>query len=95
MLYAWGMPLLIVSICLIVEFAFDINFGYEDYPEAPDICWISQPTSNLVAFGVPLAVIFIVNGVFFTLTIIKLNKVSAQMKDHKSTVRKKTSQNQQ
>ena len=90
MLYGWGMPALIVAICSIVEFATTIEFGYERYPDSPAICWISQPISNLIAFGIPLAIILSVNAVLFTLTIIKLNEASSQIKRHKSTIRKAT-----
>lgn len=73
-LYAWGVPLLIVGIAAALEFAVDgVDVGYIYDPEF-GFCWISNPTANIIVFGVPVLIILLVNSVFFALAIVAIRK---------------------
>lgn len=71
-LIGWGIPLLIVLICIIINFASDDLIGY-----GVETCWIDNVNSALVAFVTPLAISLLFNLVSFTWIIINLCKSSA------------------
>ncbi|CAK8690472.1 unnamed protein product [Clavelina lepadiformis] len=88
MAYGWGTPLLIVGVCVAVEFGMpQIHFGYRYDPNVP-MCWISNPTTNVLAFGVPLTTILLVNAILFTISIIAIRRVTQKQKRrrHSSTL---------
>lgn len=86
MLYGWGVPAVAVGICLIVEFATPwIKFGYL-YDSNSSQCWIHNSLANIIAFGVPLAVILLVNGAFFAASIVALSRTKARAKRRLSSV---------
>ena len=67
-LYGWGSPSVIVCVCVILSYCncVDVDVHYGD----SEVCWLGGGTANLVAFGVPVALIIGTNAVLFALTII-------------------------
>ncbi|XP_071804839.1 adhesion G-protein coupled receptor G6-like [Asterias amurensis] len=67
-LYGWGSPTVIVCVCVILSYCncVDVDVHYGD----SEACWLGGGTANLVAFGVPVALIIGTNAVLFALTII-------------------------
>ena len=90
MLYGWGMPTLIVGVCIAIEFGLPhLKFGYH-IDEQMMLCWISNTLSNVLAFGVPLALILVVNGVFFGLSIKSIQRISTSRRRLSSVANTKT-----
>ncbi|XP_078615940.1 uncharacterized protein LOC144884472 [Branchiostoma floridae x Branchiostoma japonicum] len=89
MVYAWGCPLIIVSICAVLEFVDvgplkDIGFGYG----GTVTCWISQLYPLIFAFFVPLAIIIVANAILFIITVISINRTrSVQGKNARQNVK--------
>ncbi|XP_067648961.1 uncharacterized protein [Haliotis asinina] len=71
-LCACGIPLLIVTTSVILDFLElpDIYIGYG----AQGICWIANPPASLLVFGVPLALMLLVNVVAFIVTLCNIEK---------------------
>lgn len=72
MLYAYGLPLVIVSIAVTIQFCnctgpFTIDYGLL-------ICWINNPTANLIFFGIPLGLALLANIVLFVMTIVVVQR---------------------
>ncbi|XP_038051811.1 uncharacterized protein LOC119724706 [Patiria miniata] len=69
---AWGIPLLIVCICIILQ--------YCDCPTLPviyadgGICWISDIIVRIVAFVVPMALSLVFNLCLYILTIVSVRR---------------------
>ncbi len=62
----WGIPFLVVLACGIVHFVIDSFPIYsETFP-----CWMASPTSNLLAFGVPVGVAQVINIGLFMITVV-------------------------
>ncbi len=61
----WGLPFIIIVICL--HFHIYGIKGFEYGSSTP--CWISNPVANLVAFGIPVAVLLTCNVIFFVSTL--------------------------
>ena len=86
MLYGWGSPLLIVTICVTIEFVSkSVSFGYRPQQDDVTSCWISNPLSNLVAFGVPLFVILLLNSFFFVSSALAIRKSCRSLKRRSSS----------
>ena len=84
MTYGWGGPAIIVAICIGIEFGFPyLKFGYRFDPNIM-LCWITNSFSNIVVFGVPLALILIANTGFFVCSILAIHRVSAQFQSRQS-----------
>lgn len=85
MLYGWGSPLLIVTTCVIIEFSSEnIIIGYTPQQNCNSPCWISNPLSNLVAFGIPLFLILLLNSYFFVSSARAIKK-SSNISKHKGS----------
>ena len=89
MTYAWGIPAVIVGICIVVEFTFDnVYFGYQPNLSGMKLCWISNPFANLLAFGLPLALILLLNAIFFMISTVSIRKtkISGRMSQMLSAI---------
>lgn len=85
MCYGWGLPLIVVLICLIIEFGFlDIDFGYIHQP-GDVFCWISNPLANILAFGLPMGLILISNVFFFVLSIKSIHRITSKIRHHSNS----------
>ena len=74
-LYAYGLPLVIVSIAVAINFCectgeFEVDYGKL-------FCWINNPMANMVFFGLPLALAIIANVVLFIRTVAIIQSSSA------------------
>jgi hypothetical protein len=56
-LYAWGSPLIICSIAMILDQHSDVNINYA----SETICWLQPGVANFIAFGIPVALILMYN----------------------------------
>ncbi|XP_071804245.1 uncharacterized protein [Asterias amurensis] len=65
MLYAWGSPLLVVIPCIAVHFCRCTSFQYGN----KDACWIKDGLTNLLAFGLPVAILLIINIILYCKTV--------------------------
>ncbi|KAK8776987.1 hypothetical protein V5799_029660 [Amblyomma americanum] len=75
MLYAFGTPLVIVGTCL--------GLDYFDTPLSPSyglfgVCWIVNKLSALTFFAVPVAVLLLLNFVFYVMTVYSVHSVARQ-----------------
>lgn len=85
MLYGWGIPILIVTTCVMIEFSCEyIIIGYKQQQDCNNPCWISNPLSNLVAFGIPLFLILLLNSYFFVSSARAIKK-SSNISKHKGS----------
>ena len=67
----WGIPILITSISLVVNFTTDlIQYGTDGF------CWIGHVPSFYVVFLVPVALFIVLNGITFIMTLRLLFKAS-------------------
>ncbi|XP_057374372.1 uncharacterized protein LOC130695276 [Daphnia carinata] len=74
-LYAYGLPLVIVSIAVAINFCnctgeFNVDYGRL-------FCWISNPTANMIFFGLPLALALLANIFLFIRTVAIIQGSSA------------------
>ena len=81
-LIGWGIPILITSISLVVNFTTDlIQYGRDGF------CWIGHVTSFYVVFVAPVALFIVLNGITFIITLCLLFKASrtqAKLKKQKN-----------
>lgn len=75
MAYAFGAPLVIVGTCVALD--------YFDTPLSPSyglfgVCWIVNKLSALTFFAVPMAVLLLLNFVFYVLTVCSVHSVTKQ-----------------
>jgi hypothetical protein len=77
-LIGWGIPLLIVVICVVINFASDDLIGY-----GVEACWIDDVNSALVVFVTPLAISLLFNLLSFIWIVVNLCK-SATVKARKT-----------
>ncbi|XP_022110622.1 uncharacterized protein LOC110990098 [Acanthaster planci] len=68
--YGWGVPLLIVAVCLAVHFAGgeELDFRYGMGP-GEDSCWLSGKYAIVVAFVAPIACCLVANIIMFAWTV--------------------------
>ena len=71
-LIGWGIPLMIILLCVIINFTSDDLIGY-----GVETCWINDINSALVAFVAPLALSLLFNLVSFIWIVANLCKSSA------------------
>ncbi|XP_046583685.1 G-protein coupled receptor Mth2-like [Haliotis rubra] len=71
-LCASGIPLIIVTTSALLDFLEipNIYIGYG----AQGICWIANPRASLLVFGVPLALMLLVNIIAFIMTLCNIEK---------------------
>ncbi|XP_033096999.1 uncharacterized protein LOC117101201 [Anneissia japonica] len=71
MLYGWGIPAVVIALCLTLHFSgkFDFRYGGEI------LCWFSNHRSVLYAFGIPVAICIVFNFVMYIVTVIGIWKV--------------------
>lgn len=88
-LYAWGGPLIITTISVIVD-------NYDGIPEVfkpgygkYDICWMNNRIAKIIFFVVPSFTLLIVNAVFFILTFFMIfnNKMKTTNDQSKQNVK--------
>ena len=68
--YSWGLPLVFVGVCLVVDLLTTFPFNYGDSSQ----CWLSGKLGLICLFAVPLAVIIATNLVLFTCTLVAIKK---------------------
>ncbi|XP_066264242.1 uncharacterized protein [Branchiostoma lanceolatum] len=68
LLYTWLVPVAIVVVTVIVEFAGSVRVGYGQD------CWIGNPTASLVAFGVPVLCALLVNAFLVNFVLLAIRK---------------------
>ena len=74
LLYSWGLPVLIVGLCLCFDLLNLRSFVYIDL----DLCWLTSGQTLLMGFGLPLAVLVFLNVIFFMKTAVSLKKTMSQ-----------------
>lgn len=74
-LYAYGLPLIIVSISVTINFCGCTGHFSVDYGQF--FCWINNPTANMIFFGLPLALALLANIILFIKTITIIQRSSA------------------
>lgn len=74
-LYAYGLPLVIVSIAVAINFCNCTGQFSVDYGRL--FCWISNPTANMIFFGCPLALALLANIFLFIRTVAIIQSSSA------------------
>eukprot|EP00058_Branchiostoma_floridae_P009861 XP_002595349.1 hypothetical protein BRAFLDRAFT_87598 [Branchiostoma floridae] len=67
-LYTWLMPVPVVVVTVIVDFSNSVRVGYGEN------CWIGNPTSSLVSFGVPVICALLVNAVLVTFVLLAIRR---------------------
>ncbi|XP_013416552.1 uncharacterized protein LOC106178077 [Lingula anatina] len=78
-LYAWGSSILITSTSLIIDHA-DVPTSYKPRYGAYGICWITQKYGLLIFFLAPVALLLLLNMVFFAMSVHGIRKVSKAAK---------------
>ncbi|XP_022104483.1 uncharacterized protein LOC110986690 [Acanthaster planci] len=78
MAFAWGGALLVVSICLLLNFCNCTDLP-PMYSESQP-CWIAETTVRLVVFGIPVALSLLVSTVAFAIVIFKIRKTKKDSK---------------
>ena len=76
LLYAWGLPVLIVGLCVCFDLLKLRSFAYIDL----DLCWLKSGQTLLMGFGLPLAVLVFLNVIFFVKTAVSLRRTMSQAK---------------
>ena len=72
-LYAWAIPALLIAISIILDNTSG-NHVHPDY--ATYLCFLNDRMGLLVLFAIPLAVVLLLNIVFFVWTVVNIRKVS-------------------
>ena len=78
-IYAWLVPVIFVSVCVYLDISGHYLFGY-----GQKVCWISNIRARLYFFGIPLAVLVLINSVLFLVSVIGLYKATQAAKRVKS-----------
>ena len=68
--FAFGVPLLIIVLCLILNFNDILYFGYGDR----NICFIIGFTARLIFYIIPVALIWLMNIILFIYSIIQITR---------------------
>ena len=69
-LYAWGLPAVLVAVCLVLDLSSSLPFSYG----SSTMCWIAGPRAVVYYFATPLALIITANAVLFVRTIVGLRR---------------------
>lgn len=64
-LYAWGCPLLISLISVIIDNCDNVPESIKPDYGKDDICWLSNTTAKTIFFSAPAFILILINGVFF------------------------------
>ena len=85
MLFAWGVPLVIVAICITLHFCQCTSAGpiYVDQTR----CYIVSPLVNLYAFGIPVALTLALSICFFVYTVVFLRRSRSSTRAARSETR--------
>ena len=69
-LYAWGTPACLCITAVFIHVFTDLPFtyGWETVPTS--VCWISTGIAAFYAFGIPIAVVVLINAVCFIITLV-------------------------
>ena len=70
-------PLAPVTVCLCLDIFVPMSFGYGN--STNEVCWIVGHKSMLFAFGIPVAIMLLVNVVFFIRTSVSLYQFNRQI----------------
>ncbi|XP_070560466.1 uncharacterized protein [Ptychodera flava] len=75
--YGWGSPILIIAPCVVLNFCecVDFIFGYGYF-----ICWIANPYSLLFAFIVPVAIVLIINVIFYSCAVFHMRATKKEVR---------------
>lgn len=90
MLLGWGIPLLITTITIIVNFTTDgpVRYG-EDVDGSLGLCWINDPLSAIIAFVLPVSLATILNIIAFVIIVLLLCMASRSKSkdiDHQKSI---------
>ncbi|XP_046390305.1 G-protein coupled receptor Mth2-like [Ischnura elegans] len=77
-LYAWGCPLIILIVCIVMDFAPGIPDTYLRPRFGEKKCWFSGKMENLVYFFGPVGALVICNVILFVLTAVKLIRLKRE-----------------
>lgn len=77
-IYGWLTPALIVSTAIIFEYALPYTVLKPNY--AHSVCWFSNKIALLVFFALPVALLLIINTVFFITTAVRISILSKTTK---------------
>ena len=80
-LFAWFVPLLVILICLLLQFFYDDELGYG----AQYFCWLKGPESILYFFAIPLCVSMVLNISFFVRTAIAIHNTATDIQSARKT----------
>ena len=69
-MYAWGAPACLCITAVFIHVFTDLPFtyGWETVPTS--VCWISPGIAALYAFGIPIAMVILINAVCFIITLV-------------------------
>ena len=65
----WGLPSILVAICICLHFTKSDNFFFEYGSSSP--CWIINSTANLLGFGIPIGISLGINIVLYLIIVFK------------------------
>lgn len=88
--FAWGLPLLICSLCLLLDLTHTLSIGYG----SSRMCWLSNKTALLVVFVVPIAISMTFNLIAFIATSRSIHVTMSRSRSIRSirgTMKKKAS----
>ncbi|XP_046390124.1 probable G-protein coupled receptor Mth-like 3 [Ischnura elegans] len=77
-LYAWGIPFLIIIVTAIMEFHPAVESGKFLKPEFKTTCWFFTRSSRIAYFNAPVGVLVICNIILFALTAFNIYKVNRE-----------------
>ena len=69
-LYAWGLPAVFVTVCLVLDLYTKLPFSYG----SKNMCWIVNCRAVLYMFGTPVAAVITANAVLFVRTVVALRR---------------------
>ncbi|KFM83514.1 G-protein coupled receptor Mth2, partial [Stegodyphus mimosarum] len=73
-LYAWGAPLIIVVISVVLDFSKNTPDAIKPYYGRGDTCWMTNSFAKTIFFSVPSFSLITVNGIFFVLSAAMIKK---------------------
>ncbi|XP_072014797.1 uncharacterized protein [Amphiura filiformis] len=79
-LYGWGSPVIIIGFSVAIHFMLFIEGRMQNVYELSQMCWITAGYQLLVAFGAPVALLLMVNVVFFGYTVIGIVRTRSAAK---------------
>jgi len=78
-LYGWGSPFVVIVLSVIVNYSVQGPCPYRPgYGEG--LCWITNRYGLLLFFAVPLAVLLLLNSIFYVLTVVSIHRISESTK---------------